>query len=510
MNQAAKIQAISAKDIAIDGMVLRDQEGRQRLFNGLCLIDKGRPNPEGPGYLFIPENWPEDLLTRLAENGINLIRLGMIWAGLEPEPGEYDERYIQYIEEKLDEAAELGIAVVLDMHQDLYAQRFSDGAPDWAVLTEHDFAETELWSDAYITSQAVQGSWDAFWRNDTAPASGKGLQDHYTELWAHLAARFKDHPAIFGYDLMNEPAPGSEMPGLFAQLLLGFLEQVSPEQAEALNLADLPSPEVIFFDPELKLQFLDLLEDEDFFRRVSDQAADSTAHFEREKIGPFYNRVAKAIRQVDSDTLIFRAHNYLSNIAVPPGMELIEVDGEIDPRQIFTPHGYDLLVDSEAYADASDIRAKFIFKRHRETQERLGIPVIVGEWGALSGFENAYTHMPALLEDFERYGWSATYWCWEEDYLEKPASKVLNRDYPIAIQGTLKGIERMEQGFQATWEENSQDGESLFRLHEKPGRIILDDVEIESIKDRLVEAGGKAYLLRVPAKGTTRVLAVLP
>lgn len=507
MHQAAKLQAISAKDIVIDGMTLRDKEGRQRLFNGLCLIDKGRKNPEGPGYLFIPENWPDDLLEQLARRGINLIRLGMIWAGLEPEPDAYNERYIGFLEEQLDKAAELGIAVILDMHQDLYAQRFSDGAPDWAVLTEHDFEASELWSDAYITSPAVQGSWDAFWRNDVAPTSGKGLQDHYADLWAYLAARFKDHPAIFAYDIMNEPAPGTEMAGLFAQLLQGFFENITPEQAEALHLADLPSPEAIYFDPELKLHFLGLLEDEDLFLKISDHAAESVAQIEQGKIGPLFDRVAKAIRQVDSKTLLFRAHNYLSNIAVPPGLEPIKVDDVIDPRQVFTPHGYDLLVDSEAYAQASDLRAKFIFKRHRETQERLGVPVIVGEWGALAGFENAYTHMPALLELFERYGWSATYWCWEEDFLLKPASDVLDRDYPLAIQGTIQEIDR-STGFCVRWDENRAQGMSLFRLTQKPNSILLDGQALENPDESLVEAGGESYLLKIPANGKTRVLEV--
>ncbi len=507
MNQTTKLQAISAKDIVMDGVILRDQAKRQRLFNGLCLIDKGRKNPEGPGHLFIPDHWPADLMEQLAARGINLIRLGMIWAGLEPEPGKYDERYIQFLEEQLDKAADLGIAVILDMHQDLYAQRFSDGAPDWAVLTQHTFEDTELWSDAYITSRAVQESWDAFWRNDVAPTSGKGLQDHYAELWAYLAARFKDHPAILAYDIMNEPAPGSEMPDLFTQLLQGFMENVSPEQAEALHLADLPSPEAIFFDPELKLQFLELLKDEDFFRKISDNAAEGVARLEQEKIGPFFDRVARTIRQVDSETLLFRSHNYLSNIAVPPGLEPIKVDGEVDPRQVFTPHGYDLLVDTEAYAHASDERARFIFKRHRETQERLNVPVIVGEWGALSGFENAYTHMPAILERFESYGWSATYWCWEDDFLEKPASRVLDRDYPVAIQGTLQAIDRAE-GFCVTWEENRGEGMSLFRLKTKPSSILLDGEALTNIAEHLVEADGESYLLQIPASGKARVLEV--
>src|SRR5262249_51676252 len=39
--------------------------------------------------------------------------------------------------------------------------------------------------------------------------------------WMHVAARFKDHPWVLGYDLMNEPFAGSVAAGNFGGILYG-------------------------------------------------------------------------------------------------------------------------------------------------------------------------------------------------------------------------------------------------------------------------------------------------
>jgi endoglycosylceramidase len=48
-------------------------------------------------------------------------------------------------------------------------------------------------------------AFDNFWNYEEHPE----LQDHYAAMWAHVAERFRDHPAVIGYDLMNEPWQGS-------------------------------------------------------------------------------------------------------------------------------------------------------------------------------------------------------------------------------------------------------------------------------------------------------------
>jgi endoglycosylceramidase len=55
----------------------------------------------------------------------------------------------------------------------------------------------------YLVMPALQRTFDHFWTNDGA------LQDSYAAAWAHVAQRFRDAPNVLGYDLLNEPWPGS-------------------------------------------------------------------------------------------------------------------------------------------------------------------------------------------------------------------------------------------------------------------------------------------------------------
>ena len=50
-----------------------------------------------------------------------------------------------------------------------------------------------------------------------------------------------------------------------------------------------------------------------------------------------------------------------------------------NPNRPF-PHGYDLVVDTEGVQWASNNRIDVIFDAHRRTQQRMGVPVMVGEW----------------------------------------------------------------------------------------------------------------------------------
>jgi endoglycosylceramidase len=55
---------------------------------------------------------------------------------------------------------------------------------------------------------ALQRAFDHFWANDPGPG-GVGLQDRYPAAWAHVAGRFRATPSVLGYELLNEPWPGT-------------------------------------------------------------------------------------------------------------------------------------------------------------------------------------------------------------------------------------------------------------------------------------------------------------
>src|SRR6202011_1147470 len=102
-----------------------------------------------------------------------------------------------------------GIVSMLDFHQDLFNEAFQgEGAPDWAVQTG-GLANLRLgFPRNYLADPALQHALDQFWANAAGPG-GVGLQDRYAAAWAHVAARFRDNPAVLGYELLNEAWPGT-------------------------------------------------------------------------------------------------------------------------------------------------------------------------------------------------------------------------------------------------------------------------------------------------------------
>jgi endoglycosylceramidase len=55
---------------------------------------------------------------------------------------------------------------------------------------------------------ALQHAFDHLWANSPGPG-GVGLGDRYAAAWGHVAAKFASSPWVIGYDLINEPWPGT-------------------------------------------------------------------------------------------------------------------------------------------------------------------------------------------------------------------------------------------------------------------------------------------------------------
>ena len=95
------------------------------------------------------------------------------------------------------------------------------------------------------------------------------------------------------------------------------------------------------------------------------------------------------------------------------------------------------MVDTPAYKYASNSRVGAIFAEHKRTQERLVVPVIVGEWGGNAEGTEWLPHVRFLLETFENYKWSYTYWHYFNGLLSAPLADVLVRPYPKAVTGSI-------------------------------------------------------------------------
>jgi endoglycosylceramidase len=194
----------------------------------------------------------------LREHGFNTIRLGLIWKAVEPEPGAYDEGYLDRIAATVDLLGAEGVHVLLDFHQDMLNERYNgQGFPDWAALDDG----IRPWPDVgfpgnYVVMRALWRAYDHFWRNDQGPG-GVGLQDRYAAAWRHVAGRFRDHAAVCGYDIFNEPFPGSAIarslrPGGnpdFDQVLSRFTRRV------LAAIREVDGERLVFYEPNVVFDY---------------------------------------------------------------------------------------------------------------------------------------------------------------------------------------------------------------------------------------------------------------
>jgi endoglycosylceramidase len=435
--------------VQVEGRNFIDPEGRQILFSGINFISKNPDDnympPQGEETMKIFKTW-----------GFNCIRLGIIWDGLEPEPGKYNEAYLKEIDRRIQWAANQDIYVFLDMHQDLYGAKYSDGAPDWATLDEGQPHYTgAVWSDSYLISPAVQTAFDNFWKN--APASdGIGIQDHYANLWKHIAERYANNTTVIGYDIMNEPFMGSSarqvLPLMLEAYARIFAEETGqmPPSAEELG--------AMWADETSRLEALELISTRETYSRVVDAVYELSADFEKNHLQAMYQKVADAIRSVDMHHLLFYNHNYFVNTGVSTALTATTLpDGSRDPNVVYAAHGYDLVVDTKEVENPSYERVEFIFDRIAESGLRMNMPVMVGEWGDLHGKSQKMIETARhLVNLFEAHKFSNTYWAFYPDIANYPYfQEAIIRPYPQFIAGELMAYDTdFENGqFTCHWKE---------------------------------------------------------
>jgi endoglycosylceramidase len=270
---APNASAAPSSPLSHAGRWITDARGRVVILHGANMVYKVAPfYPSAAGF-------DDDDAAFLERMGFNAVRVGVIWSALEPAPGRYDDGYLAQIASTVATLARHRIFSLLDFHQDMYNELFQgEGFPNWAVQDDGLPAIPRLgFAQNYETMLALWRAYDHFWENTAGPG-GVGLQDRYAAAWHHVAERFRDSRNVLGYELMNEPFPGT--PWLGCAVLTGCP----------------------VFDATL------------------------TA---------FYRRVDAAIRTVDRQTLIFYEPNILFDHG--PGTSVGPIG---DPRAGFSFHDY--------------------------------------------------------------------------------------------------------------------------------------------------------------------------
>ncbi len=194
------------------GRWITDAKGRVAILHGVNMVNKQPP------YAPSAQGFGDDDAAFLQRNGFDTVRLGLIYKAVEPSPGNYGDSYLNDIAATEANLAAHGIFSQLDFHQDMYNERFQgEGWPDWAVQDDGLPNTPQLGFPAnYFGMPALIRAFDHFWANSPGPG-GVGLQDRYAAAWGHVAARFASASHTLGFDVMNEPWPGTPWSTCFTQ-----------------------------------------------------------------------------------------------------------------------------------------------------------------------------------------------------------------------------------------------------------------------------------------------------
>jgi endoglycosylceramidase len=225
---AAPAEAVSLR---ADGRFFRDEKAAVVTLRGLNLAaDAKVPN-------FRPIGDPA-LLDRLPGLGVNVARLVFTWEAFEPERGTYDASYLDYYAGVVDALHARGVWVIVDIHQDAFSRFATDGCgegmPGWAISPSvvadvpDNGPNCSSWGIKLILDTDTHRSWNDFY------ADVGGVRGRYLAMLGELARRFASHPAVIGYDMLNEPW-GDEV------------TQIGPLHEDAAKVLRTEDPDAILF-----------------------------------------------------------------------------------------------------------------------------------------------------------------------------------------------------------------------------------------------------------------------
>ncbi|GMH55275.1 hypothetical protein TrRE_jg4641 [Triparma retinervis] len=352
---------------------------------------------------------------QLADWGFNVIRLGVLWAGVEPVQGEYNYTYLSEIGTIIDTLAAENIYTIIDMHQDVLARNFCgngipgwaaelgsseaklpfpmpanmplkkniDGNPDLEACLSHDFIK-------YYFSGAVSKTFQALYENHF------GLLDSFVDFWKLTISLFKDREYVLGYEIINEPWAGD-----------------------------------IYSDP----------------RRIFNA--------ESSLLEPFYSVVHAAMRSVDDEKIVF--YEPLTYDVWPVGFDENPVGGEeYAARSAMSYHIYCPLAGGNTTPLVLKLACQGVdwdfFHQRVQDIKRIGGGGMMTEWGSLSNSDLDLAELNHILRLADDYLVSHIYWQYKDYHditstgdagislypngvIQDDKVKVLARTYAEAVAG---------------------------------------------------------------------------
>ena len=396
------------------GRWITDSSGRVVMLRGVAVVPaNGRFRPESLGF-------GRDDVRFLRSQGFNLVRLGLFSEAWEREPGEFDEEYLESYLLTHRLLADAGVFSLVDFHQDMLGERFQGrGFADWFIRDDGVPNQPQAgFPGNYLFNSALNRAYDNLWGNVAAP-DGVGLQDHFGESWRRVAAAFAGRDHVAGYDIFNEPWPGSRWPSC-----------ANPEGCPP-------------------------------------------GGFDQTDLTAFSNRVIAAIRQADPVHLAF----YEPNLQFDVGAATRHGKAE-DPNVGMSFHNYCLgaapgLPHAPDPAGlCRDVGERGVFQNAEEHSAETGATLLMTEFGDTDDAE-IHQRMADLADEF-MVGW--THWAYigsaggpliedparppTGDNVKQDMLAALVRPYPQVVAGTPErwGFDREARQFTLTYTTRLPDG----------------------------------------------------
>ena len=223
--------------ISVKSSQFVDAFGRVRIFHGINNVAKGFPwiDPVFRNASYAPF---------LKSIGVNVVRLGWMWSGFEPEEGKWNMSYYSEVRAAADSLAASGIYVLLDTHQDILSSKFClyDGFPLWVIdrsKPTHAFPWplrgdcSRPWGENAFSEAAGQAYQD-FYDNHA------GMRDAFVRFWTYSAQLWSGCDSVLGFEVRAACALDAAL-----KLALTYLQLINePFAGAVLQYPDLLLPGV--------------------------------------------------------------------------------------------------------------------------------------------------------------------------------------------------------------------------------------------------------------------------
>ncbi len=249
-----------------------------------------------------------------------------------------------------------------------------------AIGTERDLAEYDLWLNAkldhyeemfrlghekyglrfVIDLHSPPGG--RLKSRDMAMFYEKSYADHFIEVWKRIATRFRNNPAVWGYDLVNEPV------------------QSQPAPYDYWNLQRMAAEAIRKIDPDTPI----IIESNNWTNP-------STFLY---------------LQPLQLKDVIYQVHMYQ-----PGSFTHQRVNNQFGEKGVQQEIAYPGIIGGSRY-DREKLRE--ILAPVRVFQQRHGARIYVGEFSAVTWAPGAADYLRDCISLFEEYGWDWTYHAFRE------------------------------------------------------------------------------------------------